>query len=242
MLTYAIHALGYRPEDGITRPLNGSLKAIVKFDTEESVFCVYSEIVAARLGQTLHLPVATGVLVPVGAGLAFASLRVAAPGVALPNLSYRQLARVAAIYADEAAGLVAFDVWIGNSDRAQNIKASLNPHVHLFSGFDHSHALLGLETSPDASIGRLVSHDPIVSHHPFQGLIRTEMLDRWLGRIEELPVAYIAACCRFSRPIGLVSEQMQEELELALVARRNNLRAILGAKYRGLSRKIPTGA
>ncbi len=49
--------------------------------------------------------------------------------------------------------LVAFDVWIGNRDRGRNLKASVvTPHLPVFRAFDHSHALLNIEATPEEGL------------------------------------------------------------------------------------------
>ena len=102
-----------------------------------------------RLAQTLHIPVADGVLAATGEGPAYASLEVASPDIPLPDLLQSQTVQVAEAYPDEVAALIAFDIFIGNRDRMRNIKAStVTPHIQIFKGFDHSHSLLSIEEDP----------------------------------------------------------------------------------------------
>ena len=60
--TYRIRRIYSRRVKGSTQASQGTLDAILKFDGEESPHCVYNEIVALRLAQTLHVPVADGAL------------------------------------------------------------------------------------------------------------------------------------------------------------------------------------
>lgn len=80
-----------------------TINAILKFDGPESPHCVYNEQVAVRLAQTLHIPIADGVLTTSGAGQAFVSLEVASPGIALPDILKSQIKQAAARYVDETA-------------------------------------------------------------------------------------------------------------------------------------------
>ncbi|MDD2737184.1 MAG: hypothetical protein PHF56_24890 [Desulfuromonadaceae bacterium] len=83
---YKIHKIRRQLSHGTTKASACTLNAVLKFDDIESPHCVYNEKVAVRLGQTLHVPIAAGVLTTTGDGLAFASLHIEAPGLALPNL------------------------------------------------------------------------------------------------------------------------------------------------------------
>lgn len=221
---YSIRRLGTVRRNGITAPVNGSVNAVIKFDSPESEHCVYNELVAVRLAQTLHAPLADGVLTVAGAGHAFASLELGAPGLPLPDVPDSHLGRVAELYPEAVAGLIAFDLWIGNADRARNIKASLvTPHVPVFRGFDHSHALLAIEASPTRSLQRLKAGDLIVASHPFYGRARLAHLAHWVNRIKALSDDYIRECCEFGRPIGAVTVKMQKAVFQALVQRREKL-------------------
>lgn len=74
--------------------------------------------------------------------------------------------QVAKIYPQQVALLVAFDLFIGNGDRARNLKAALaTPHIQLFAAFDHSHALLGADQKPENSISQLKQGDLLVRSH-----------------------------------------------------------------------------
>jgi len=225
---YSIRRLGTVRRSGVTSPVTGSLHAVIKFDSPEAEHCVYNELVAVRLAQTLHAPLADGVLTVAGAGHAFASLELGAPGLPLPDLPESQHGRAAELYPEAVAGLVAFDVWIGNPDRANNFKASLvTPHVPVFRGFDHSHALLCVESTTAKSLQRLKAGDLIAEVHPFFGRVRLEHLARWVERIKALPDDYIAECCEFGRPIGAVTVKTQKALVQALIQRRNKLGVII---------------
>ena len=87
-------------------------------------------MVAVRLAQTLHVPITDGILTTAGPGEAFASLGLGAPGLPLPDVPETEFRRVAELYPDEVAALVFFDLWIGNTNRAFNFKASMvTPHI-----------------------------------------------------------------------------------------------------------------
>lgn len=204
------------------------MEAILKFDSDEAPNCVYNEIVASNLAHVLQIPIAAGILTITGDGFSFASLALASPGIALPDIGKTQIAKVAATYRDEVAELVAFDVLIGNWDRGFNIKATLDtPHIRIFRGFDHSHAILGCKRTDGESIAALHQGDAIVSHHPFFGRVDPQLALKHAKRISELPSEYIHRCARFGKAFRSVSEDKQSELARALIKRRKILPHIL---------------
>jgi len=205
-----------------------SLDAILKYDSVESLYCVYNELVALRLAQTIHMPVADGVLTSMGSQEAYASIELAAPGLRLPDLLPTQYANAAKAYKDGSAALTVFDIFIGNWDRGSNIKASfVTPHVRIFQGFDHEHALLGVESDPLDSIKSLDSMDLIVTGHPFYGHSDLIKMSKWYERIKEIDDALIRECCVLGRPLGAVTTDMQNGLAVALCNRKNYLHGIV---------------
>ena len=225
---YKIHRVLKPASSGVTEASTGALNAILKFDHPASRHCVYNEYVALRIAQTLHIPTADGALTTVGDGLTYASLEVDSIGLSLPNMLKSQGRKVAAAYPSEAAALVAFDIFIGNWDRKQNIKASLHtPGVPIFRGFDHSHALLNIEDDPLRSIARLGSDDLIVKFHPFYLNISDTILNYWVDRIEALPHSLLDECCCYKRDFRSVNQERQNELAAALTTRQKRLRDII---------------
>ena len=206
------------------------MDAILKFDSVESPFCVYSEMVALRLAQTFHIPVASGVLTTTGGGEAYASIELGSPGLRLPDLLPPQFGNAASRYAEEAAALVSFDIFIGNWDRGSNIKASLvTPHLPVFQGFDHEHGLLGVENDPVKSINRLAQPELIVRNHPFYSHVSGTLVTKWANRIFQTDDALIRECCEFKRPLRAVTTDMQEKLADALCERKSALPQIISS-------------
>ncbi|GAM09051.1 hypothetical protein OR1_01325 [Geobacter sp. OR-1] len=225
---YKIHRIMRQLSHGCTRASKCTLPAILKFDCDDSPHCVYNENVVVRLGQTLHVPIADGVLTHTGDGPAFASLEIGSPGLSLPNVIDSRIERIARTYPGEAAALTAFDILIGNWDRKQNLKASVaTPHIKLFLGFDHSHALLNLKEDPWDSIKCLGSTDLTVRFHPFYGYVDLDILHWWAERIAATPDAYIRECCMMGKTFRAVTEDLQEYLSQALVKRKNLLPSII---------------
>ncbi len=227
---YKIRSIRKKSFSGITAPVACSLDAILKFDSAESPFCVYSELVALRLAQTFHIPVASGVLTTTSGGESYASIELGAPGLRLPDLLPPQFENAASHYADEAAALVVFDIFIGNWDRGSNIKVSLvTPHLPIFQGFDHEHGLLGVENDPMMSIERLAKPDLIVLNHPFYGFVSGALVKKWAERIFQVDDVMIRECCELKRPLRTVTLDMQGNLAAALCKRKLHLSQIISS-------------
>lgn len=225
---YKINRIRRKISTGVTAASLCTLNAILKFDCDESPHCVYNELVATKLAQTLHLPIADGVLTSTGDGPAFASLEVASPGLSLPDMLESQCGKASSIYPKEAAALVAFDILIGNNDRGRNLKSSLTTsHIKIFKAFDHSHCLLTIEEDPKQSIWRLGCGELIVSHHPFYGHIRQTLFDDWIKRIVDMDDIYIRECCQMGKTFRAVTEDLQQMLADALIKRKTYLRTIV---------------
>jgi hypothetical protein len=225
---YKVRSIRNKKSDSITKPLACSLDAILKFDGINSPCCVYNELVALRLAQTIHIPVATGVLTITGAGEAYASIELSSPGLRLADLLESQYAEAAAQYPEKAAALLVFDIFIGNWDRYSNLKVIfVTPHLRLFQAFDHEHALLFVENDPMKSIEALGGMNLLVDPHPFYGKFQRTPLLKWAERIMEIDDVMIHECCELGRPLGTVTTDMQKSLANALCQRKNNLEQII---------------
>jgi len=222
--TYSIRRIYRKGPHGITAPKFCTVNAVLKFDSKESPQCVYKEKVATNLAQTLHTPNAAGIFAG-GLGVHnFASLKIANPGFTLPDIRKSWIKETAKHYPDHVAALVAFDILIGNTDRYQNLKASLfTPHIEIFAAFDHSHALLHPHHPPKQAIALLHSNSLILTSHTFYGLIKRSLLRKWCNRIANTPDYMIQECCEFHKPINTVDESTQKALAHALIFRKDNL-------------------
>ena len=226
--TYKIRRIYNKVFFGITAPVACSLDAILKRDNLESPYCVYNELVAVRLAQTINIPVATGVLTQAKSQYGYASIELALPGLRLPDLLPTQFAAAKSRYPDEAVALVLFDILIGNWDRGSNLKVSfVNPHYSIFQGFDHEHALLSVESDPVDSIRTLGGKNLIVIAHPFYGRMDPRIEIKWLNRFSAIDDAMILECCELGHPLGNVTVDMQRSLGEALCKRKSNLREII---------------
>ncbi len=229
---YRIHSTRRlkRGSPGTTAPVACTIHGILKFDSAESPHLVYNELVSLRLAQSLKVPVADGVLTVSGDGLAYTSLEVALPGMALPDALPSQFGTIARDYPHESAGLLAFDILVGNFDRGRNLKASVvTPHISLFCAFDHSHVLLNIQENPHDSIQSLKSDNLLILSHPFFKRISRKNLDIWIKRIARLDLDVLRDCCVYGKPFRAVGNELQQALFVALSHRAKNLANIVSA-------------
>lgn len=222
--SYSIKRIYKKGPKGITQPRFCAMNAVLKSDSNESPQCVYNERVASALAQTLHTPNAAGVFADTPDQHSFASLQIANPGVALPNIRKSWISSAAISYPEHVAALVAFDILIGNTDRYQNLKVSLfTKHVEIFSAFDHSHSLLHPYHAPSTSISLFNSNKLIVDTHTFYGHVSRKRLWKWCKRFDDAPDYLIKECCEFGKPINTVDVQTQRKLADALILRKKVL-------------------
>lgn len=230
---YTLHRCWPRSGKSTTRVATGLLKAVIKFnELEEAPDNVFNEIVALRLAQRLNVPVTEGVLVSSPRGPLFASLAISDAGISLPDLSRKDVQKCAERYPEQVASLVAFDIWIGNFDRALNVKANLGADaIPVFRAFDHSHCLLNAAAKRSVSMEQLASKALIATAHPFYGLVTRDHLFPWISRIASLHGRLVEESCIHPSLQTLVPLNVQRQLSNALKRRRQVLADIVVSNY-----------
>jgi hypothetical protein len=235
--TYKINKVGKPVGRGMTEPRNCNFKAVLKFDCVGFEHLVYSEYVAMRLAQTLHIPVADGVLTSYEDKTAYGSLWIDAAGL-MPAMHHSQKAKIGERYPNEVAALTAFDILIGNWDRQEDVRASVaTGSPELFRAFDHSHSLFGIEGDPGACLAELSRRELVVKAHMFYTIVRDTDLNSWAERIAAVSDHYITECCLLESVDAGVSRNLQDRLALALISRKKNLPAIIAA-HKGTIRPL----
>lgn len=213
---------------GMTNPRRCTLDAVLKRDGDDLPYCVYSEYVALRLAQTLHIPVADGALTDCDEMTAYASLKISTGADCLPEMKHTAAAVAAVRYADMVAALTAYDILIGNWDRAENLMAATNTaSPDFFRAYDHSHALLGIAEKPAESIKRLADCELIVTAHPFYSRVRQSSLELWAVRIASLPDMQVTECCVLEPFAANVATSIKKGVAAAMVIRKNSLPSII---------------
>ena len=227
LVTYTLTGVRRAVGHGATEPEIGDVAAIIKHDGRESRAQIYSEYVAGRLAVMLGVTVAAGVLVAHAAGLRYASLKVAEVGFGLTDIEAEHVDAVVARYPVEAANLSVFDVWIGNGDRAGNLRANLDESTdNLLVGLDHGGSLLSAGDSVDAALRRLRRAN-FPQGHLFAKRIDRRLADAMVTRIMQVSDEAIQDACVLGETLGSVILPDQADLAEALIWRRNELEAVV---------------
>jgi hypothetical protein len=119
------------------------LRGYAKVASADVPYCVANEYVCGRIGQLLGLPIPPGGVIQPQTddqGAAWVTLNFSPKSEPLPPVDPEA---VVAAASDLAAGVVVFDVFIGNTDRHAGNLAFL-PSQKRLDVFDHSHALMGV--------------------------------------------------------------------------------------------------
>ena len=227
-ITYALKNVRKPVGRGVTEPEYGEVGAVIKQDNDESRAQVYSEYVGGRLAGLVGVQVASGVFVAHSRGLRYASLQIAEVGFSLSDIEEEEhIAEVAERYPVEVAKIAVFDVWIGNIDRAGNLRANLAESTdNVIVGLDHGGCLLSGADNKDAALARLAdkSWPPT---HAFRGLVRSYFVDPVVQRIERLPDEAIQEACVLGGTVGSVMLTDQAMLAEVLIQRRDWLREMV---------------
>ena len=207
---------------------------------DESPYTIANEVIAARVGQAIGLPIPAGVIAEDATRkLYYLSLDVSREGKALPPVIPADFAREEPRM---TAGCVVFDVLIANGDRnVSNLSrdpAFTPPRV---SVFDHGHALLG--TNPPTGLdrlqlatGRLGCRDDsalIASNHVLlDQQIDAAELEFWVARVEALPsFVYDDACLSVATTPALhVDRAMAERVAAWLAGRAQRIGSLIWEK------------
>lgn len=226
-----IRSIGKEVGTGTTVPYYCSLRGILKFDhPQDAPNCVYNELVAMRLGVCLGAPIAMGTLVAAERGEGFVSLMVGATNFTLPDLDKALWGSAAKKFPVHAASLLAFDIFIGNIDRRDNLKVDMKrPGMQFFAAFDHSHCLLDADLDYEMSLKLLGSNDLMLNEHPFFKApgMTFEQVFHCAQRISKLPEEMIVNSCVFGEKFRSVTLDQQEMLAEALLHRRKVLPKII---------------
>lgn len=202
---YRITKLNGTRRGGMNRPFEASVGGFAKTN-DESPFTIANEIVSARIGQALGLPVPAGV-VSIGPEkkLHYLSLDVGQEGRELPPIVPSDFCAAERWW---AAGIVVFDVLIANADRhRKNLSrdSTFENEPPRVSVFDHGHALFG--TDPPLGLERLelavdrlgcvddeaaIARDSCLIDQPLD----CASMDAWVQRVQRLPIYVYDDVCR----------------------------------------------
>lgn len=220
-VTYSLKNVRSPVGHGATSPEFGEVSAVIKQDSDESRAQVYSEYVGTKLAALLGVQTAAGVFVSHSRGLRYASLMIAEVGFSLTDIDYEHAEEVAQRYPVEAAKLAVFDVWIGNIDRAGNLRANLGESTdNLIVGLDHGGCLLSGGNDIDAALKRLLDKKWPPTHI-FQSMVKDYYVQPMIERIQRLSNEAIEEACMLGGTVGSVMLTDQAMLAEVLIKRRD---------------------
>jgi hypothetical protein len=209
------------------------LEAIGKTSGPGNPYCVVNEIVAAEIGRRLRLPVPPCCVVMDPQSRAFfASLNFNLTGNALPPIIP---ANFTGVFGDTVADILAFDIYICNSDRhAGNLTADYTAPARC-NVFDHSHAVLG-GNPPMGSARLTIARNALVIDGGIGGsrhcLIDQVTDDRWfdrmLKRIEAVEEYFIKELVSDMAEYGLSTQEVND-LTTFLLERRTLVRGLISS-------------
>jgi hypothetical protein len=228
---YEIDAWGERLT-GASSPQRCTLPGVAKRNSADAPYAVPNEFICGRLGLLIGLPVPPGAVVTTEDGtLAYVSLRFGPREEAPPPLDPREFVED---NPSIAAGVIAFDYWIGNADRHEHNLAYVRdePKVPV-TVFDHSHALLG--TQAGAAVRRLGAtlDEPLVSGILRQHITSSREFGDWAKRIGAISSELILDLCRtVVHPDGITAEECSVAAEFLIYRKERVLEKIQGSRRR----------
>lgn len=205
---YAIDVWG-EELPGASRPRRCTLSGVAKRNSEQVPYAVANEYICGRLGMLIGLPVPPGVVATTDEDeLAFVSLRFGPKEERPPPLHRPD--HLVEDYPSIAAGIIAFDCWIGNPDRHQENLAYIRGEAQVpVTVFDHSHAFFGHERGK--ATNRLLGQidEPLISGSILLPHITSSReFGDWADRIRAVSDGLVRDICgAVVRPGGITEGQ-----------------------------------
>lgn len=221
---YKVIGWGSPIGDSVSHAQNVALSGVAKRNSTTEPNIVAAEMIAARLGQAILLPIPPAFIVKGDEGPWFASLDFNLAGESLPPVEPE---KVVTQYPDLSVGIVVFDAWIMNPDRhCWNLAYHVS--TRRLQVFDHSRALMpGVGQREFAETHRhelAIGHNHCLARHIIDGF----PFARWIDRIRQIPDYYLREVLTDAIPIGLEKGNVTFFFDL-LVERRRDLPQLLEA-------------
>jgi hypothetical protein len=205
----------------VTGPRYVTMTAIAKHNGPDAPHLVANEYVSMKLGLALELPVVMGAISKSEDEdqLVYLSFRVGAKSEAPPPVIP---AHLVADFPDIAAGLVAFDIWIGNEDRHDRNLAYTRNHQPV-AIFDHSHALFRLKQGGGREGLLKRAKLPMVAGRIVPELLSDRDLKEWARRIKSVRDETIRRICDSALHHDAFDSDERDALKSFLVYRRDRI-------------------
>jgi hypothetical protein len=224
---YAIKSIGGKL-GGASGALEVLMEGIAKDDSSEH-YTVANEYICNRAALAVGLPVPPGTIAKKADRTnMFVCLRFTAGPTSLPAVDPADLV---ADHPELAAGIVAFDCWVGNWDRHAGNLA----YVQGASGvslFDHGRTLLRTPAGEGAAAIDAVRDMPLV--HDAGALLPHvndyKLLNRWSDRIARVMPELISDACGVAARTGTCSDEEAQAVERFLDHRKTRIMSYLSAE------------
>jgi hypothetical protein len=224
---YAISSIGSKLP-GASGAIEVQMAGIAKDDSIEH-YTVVNEYVCSRVAAAVCLPVPPGTIAKKADGTnMFVSLRFTAGPTSLPPAHPAELA---ADHPDLAAGIVAFDCWVGNWDRHAGNLAYV-PGVSGVSLFDHGRTLLRMPNGEGVAQIDAWRDKPHVydSSALLKHVDDYKLLSRWSVRIAQVPSEIIGDACGTAVSAGACTIAEGQAVERFLEHRKTRIMGYLSAE------------
>jgi len=217
---YAISAIGSKMP-GASGAVEVQMSGIAKDDSAEH-YTVVNEYICSTMAAAVGLPVPPGTIVKQANGAyMFSCMRFSAGPTSLPNVDPAELV---ADEPDIAAGIVAFDCWVGNWDRHSGNIAYVRG-VSGVSIFDHGRTLLRTPNGEGAAAIDSWRDKPHVhdSHALLKHVSDYGRLERWSQRIALVTPELINDACRIAARLGVCSVPESQAVHNFLEHRKSRI-------------------
>jgi len=202
---YKVWRWGDAVGQGVLAPYHVGVWGIAKAPDNDNPYVVANELVCYNLAKAILLPIPPGFIVARNGAFNYVSLDFNLSGAALPPADPESVIRAVP---DIAAGIIAFDVWIVNSDRHDG-----NLHYDFLQRkieiFDHGHAFFRGSNEEQAreTLANSENQLGIGNHCLASELLELTSIPRWLNRIMAVPDFYISEVIKAGIEVGLPESQ-----------------------------------
>ena len=217
---------------GDSAPRRCTLSGVAKRNSTKAPYAVPNEFICGRLGLLVGLPLPPGTVVTADDGkLAYVSLRFGPKDEPPPPLDPREFVED---NPSTAAGVVAFDCWIGNPDRHEHNLAYVRGEWRIpVMVFDHSHALLGIQAGAAVHQLRTMVAEPLVSGILRQHITSSTEFEYWANRIGAIPGELIRDICQtVVHPDGITADECTAVTEFLIHRKYRILKMLRGSRVR----------
>ncbi len=217
---------------GDSAPQRCTLSGVAKRNSTKAPYAVPNEFICGRLGLLTGLPVPPGTVVTADDGkLAYVSLRFGPKEEPPPPLDPQEFVED---NPSTAAGVVAFDCWIGNPDRHEHNLAYVRGESRVpVMVFDHSHALLGVQVGAAVHQLRTTIDEPLISGILRQHITSSTEFEYWANRIGAVSSELIRDICQtVVHPGGITADECTAVTKFLIYRKRRVLKMIRGSRVR----------